>query len=253
MQVTTVRIPVRTRRHGRGRLGRPPPEKFKAVGNEVKAEAFCKHPDKRPMLFRLELDDTPRIDVNQMVMMARLAGFIARTATAEITTLEDPFLLKQTHGPVDSRDGDPAIPLGGAPIQLLNIGMILSLGEHLGNQPTLPCHLEAALQTETPYPGFSAETIAGFIVNAWFGYHASPRSPKASVLPTSSTKTSHVCAAIIRRQTRDAAPGQSAGRATSDAWRNLAPPSGIQPAGPNAHGTVQASYYKPTSDDGAEA
>ena len=57
----------------------------------------------------LELDDLAGFDVDQVVVLAVLGGFVAGAAAAEIAPLEDALLLEQADGAVDGGDRDAAV------------------------------------------------------------------------------------------------------------------------------------------------
>ncbi len=54
--------------------------------------------------------------------------------------------------PVRGRDRDVPVDLGGAPIQLFDVGVILRVRQHPGDDPALLGHLEALFDTEPLKP-----------------------------------------------------------------------------------------------------
>jgi hypothetical protein len=54
--------------------------------------------------------------------------------------------------PAHGRDRDVPVDLGGAPIQLFDVGVILRVRQHPGDDPALLGHLEAFFDTEPLKP-----------------------------------------------------------------------------------------------------
>ena len=85
----------------------------------------------------VELDDAARFDVDQMVVVLVGRGFIAHAAAFELAPLEDARLLEQPHRPIDRGDRDVAVDHGGAPVQFLDVGVIIRIGKHARDDPAL--------------------------------------------------------------------------------------------------------------------
>ena len=100
------------------------------------------------MLRIFELDHFASIDVDEMIVAPVLRWLIARAAATEITPLEDPFLLQQTNGAVDGRDGNMGIEAGRTAIQLLDIGVVRGFGKHPSDYPALPGHFQASFDAQ---------------------------------------------------------------------------------------------------------
>src|SRR5262249_5004027 len=77
-----------------------------------------------------EFDDLAGLDVDQMVVMRLGRGLVARAAVAEIVAVEDACFLEQPHGAVHRRDRNAGVDRRGASIDLLDVGVILGLGQH---------------------------------------------------------------------------------------------------------------------------
>src|SRR5215471_3937885 len=74
-----------------------------------------------------KLDDFTRLDVDQVVVMAKPCRLVAGAPVTEIVALENACPFKQTHRAVDRGKRDARIPRGGATVNLFNIWMILCL------------------------------------------------------------------------------------------------------------------------------
>src|SRR3546814_17753553 len=83
------------------------------------------------------------LDVDQVIVVRFGRGLVARTAVAEIMAIEDAGLLEQPHRAVDGRDRDARIDRRGALIDLLDIGMIVGVGEHARDDAALLGDAEA--------------------------------------------------------------------------------------------------------------
>ena len=73
----------------------------------------------------------------------------------------DPSFLEQPHGAVHRGDRDASVQRRGAPVQLLDIGMVGRVGEHARDDPALAGHLEAALHAQALDPAFHQAEITG--------------------------------------------------------------------------------------------
>ena len=93
--------------------------------------------------FRLEFDHFAAAQIDQMVVMAIPAGFVARAALAEIVPLDDAGILEQPHGAIDGGDRDPVVDLGAAPVQFLDVGMIVGARQHARDHAALLGHAHA--------------------------------------------------------------------------------------------------------------
>lgn len=67
-------------------------------------------------LVRTELDDTPRIDIDEMVMVLLFRGFVARPSICKDMTFKNTLVLKQFDGSVDSGKGNARVDLCGSPV-----------------------------------------------------------------------------------------------------------------------------------------
>src|SRR5262245_62316637 len=80
-------------------------------------------------LLGLELDHFAGAQIDEMVVMRVRYLFVARPAVAEIMPLDDAGILEQLHGPIHRRDRNAVIDRGTAPIEFLNVGMVLGRSE----------------------------------------------------------------------------------------------------------------------------
>src|SRR5262245_61186679 len=71
-----------------------------------------------------EFDDPPALHVDEVVVMLLAHFLVARAAGAEFMTLENVRLLEQPHRAIDSGQADTRVDLGGAAMQLLDVGMV---------------------------------------------------------------------------------------------------------------------------------
>ena len=76
-------------------------------------------------LLGLELDHFAGAQVDQMVVVRVGDLLVARAAVAEIVPLDDAGILEQLDGAVDGRDRDALVDRGAAPVELLDVGMIV--------------------------------------------------------------------------------------------------------------------------------
>src|ERR1039458_3334319 len=76
-------------------------------------------------LGRAEFDHFAAAQVDQVVVMGFRGGFVTRAPLAEIVPLDDAGILEQAHGAVYGGNGNPVVDLGAAPIELLDVGMIV--------------------------------------------------------------------------------------------------------------------------------
>ena len=82
----------------------------------------------------------PRLDVDQMIVVAAGGLLVAAAAGAEVVALEDAVGREQLDGAIDGRQRNAAIDGIGAPVDLLDIGMILGRRENAGDDAPLPRH-----------------------------------------------------------------------------------------------------------------
>ena len=87
-----------------------------------------------------------------VVVMAPFDLFVAGASIAEVEPLEDLLLLEQAYRAVDRGDTDPGIDLDHPAVQLFDIGMIVRIREHAGNDAPLLGHLHALVTAELFYP-----------------------------------------------------------------------------------------------------
>ena len=116
---------------------------FHAVIDEAIAELFGDPPLEHLELLVDEFDDLAGLDVDQMVVMRFLRGFVTRATVAEFMTLENSGVLEQAHGAVDRGDRDLGVDRGGAFVERLDIGMIIGLAEHARDRAALFGNAEA--------------------------------------------------------------------------------------------------------------
>ena len=74
---------------------------------------------------------------------------LERAAVAELMPLENAGALEQTHGAVDGRERDARVARAGAPINLLDVGVVFRFRQHLGDGSPLARHAHAHLGAET--------------------------------------------------------------------------------------------------------
>src|SRR3569623_3363856 len=84
-----------------------------------------------------KLDHLAGLDVDQMIVMRFRRGLVARAAIAEIVAVEDAGLLEQPDGAIDRGDRNARVDRRGALIDLLDIGMVVGLGQHAGDHTAL--------------------------------------------------------------------------------------------------------------------
>ena len=73
---------------------------------------------------------------------------VARAAIAEIVAVENAGFLEQANGAVHGRDRDTGIDLRRALIDLLDIGVVVRLGQHAGDDSALLSNAQALLVAE---------------------------------------------------------------------------------------------------------
>src|SRR5579862_8421019 len=99
--------------------------KFQPMPDQIVAELFG---DEMLQLFYFiiaKLDHPAALQVDQVVVMRAGHLFVSRTAVAKIVPSQYVSLFKEAYGAINRGDADMRIDLGGAPIDLLDIGMIV--------------------------------------------------------------------------------------------------------------------------------
>src|ERR1039457_2872058 len=94
-------------------------------------------------LGRAEFDHFAAAQVDQVVVMRFRGGYVTRAPLAEIVPLDDAGILEQAHGAVHGGNGNPIVDLGAAPVQLLDIGMIVGPRQHARDGAALLGHAHA--------------------------------------------------------------------------------------------------------------
>src|SRR5437763_1566395 len=80
-----------------------------------------------------------------MTSASAIAAVSATAAGAEVVPLQEPLGGKQLEGAVDGGQRDTRIERIGAPIDLLDIGVVLGPREDAGNDASLPRHPQPIL------------------------------------------------------------------------------------------------------------
>src|ERR1043165_108401 len=101
-----------------------------------------------------ELDHLSALDVDQVIVVAKPGRLVAGTTIAEIVPLEDACPFEQAHGPVDRGQRYARIARRGSAVDLLDVGVILGLGEYLGDGTPLTRHAHALLGAKALKPAF---------------------------------------------------------------------------------------------------
>src|SRR5262249_24374909 len=94
-------------------------------------------------LFRLKLDHLARAQIDEVVVMAVGHLLIASAPVAEVMPLDDPCILEQLHGSINRRDRDAIVYCGTAPIELLNVRMIIGRRQYACDHSALLGHAHA--------------------------------------------------------------------------------------------------------------
>lgn len=132
------------------------PVKFHAMINETVSQP-CRNARLQFLDFRImEFDDSATFDIDKMIVVIVLHGFIARTTTLELVALDDPGFFEQFDGAVDRGDGDARIDLGDAAMQRFDIGVIINGPEHPRDHPALFGNAQAFFEAERFKIDFSA-------------------------------------------------------------------------------------------------
>jgi TusA-related sulfurtransferase len=113
----------------------------------------------------VEFDDLAALDVDQVIMMLVRRFFVARAAVAEVVLGENAGFLKESHRPINRRNGNIRIYCRRAPMHRLDVGMVVGFGQDACDHSPLVRHLETALGAQqfqlrfairhatTPYTG----------------------------------------------------------------------------------------------------
>src|ERR1700712_1073775 len=99
-------------------------EQFEPQRDQVETQPGRDFLQQRLMLGVGEFDDLAGLDVDQVVVMAVLGGFVAGPAAAEIAAFQDALLLEQPDRAIDRGDRYPLVQRRGAAIQFLDVGMV---------------------------------------------------------------------------------------------------------------------------------
>src|SRR5262245_40459241 len=124
------------------------------MSDEAKAEVACHALLQLLDLLVRELDDLSGLDVDQVIVVAKPSRLVAGPPVSEIVTLEDTRPFEQAHGPIDGGQRDAGVTRRRPAVDLLYIGVIVGLGEHLGDGPALARHAHALLGAEALKPAF---------------------------------------------------------------------------------------------------
>ena len=73
--------------------------------------------------------------------------------------LEDAGALEQAHGAIDRRERDARVARARPAIDFLDVGVILGLRQHPGDDPPLARHAHAPLGAETLEPAFPVAVL----------------------------------------------------------------------------------------------
>src|SRR5262245_39674492 len=94
-----------------------------------------------------KLDDLPRLEVDQMVVVIVAGLLVARPAIAEVMLRQDSGIFEQLHRAIDGRDRDPGVDDGGAAVELLDIRVVPGFGQNAGDDAALLGHSHAPFDT----------------------------------------------------------------------------------------------------------
>src|SRR5688572_7689306 len=88
-----------------------------------------------------KFNDPAAGQIDEMIMV--LGGrFLITGAALEGMAFENSHVLEQANRPIDSGQRDSAVEGGSAPVQLLDIRVVGSLGNHLGDRAALTRHAQ---------------------------------------------------------------------------------------------------------------
>jgi hypothetical protein len=85
----------------------------------------------------VKFDHIASFNVDQMVVMFFLHGFVARTAALEIMAFDDAGFFEQFYGAIDGGDRNPRVDGGNAAVQCLDIWVIVDAAENAGDDAAL--------------------------------------------------------------------------------------------------------------------
>lgn len=119
--------------------------------DQSKAELFG---DLALQLFQLRIDklyDTARFDIDQMIMVRFGSGLVTRAPVAEIVPFQNARFLEQPHCAVNGGDGDARVYGRCALVQMLDVGVILGIGNDLRYHAPLVGNPQAFFSTQGFY------------------------------------------------------------------------------------------------------
>ena len=118
-------------------------EQFQAVIDQPIAE-FPRHNLLQLFdLFVVELDDFTGLQVYQVVVVVITGFLVACSSIPEVDPLNNAGILEQPDRSVNSGNGDAVINRRRPPVHLLDIWMVVGLGNDLRDDPTLLGHPHA--------------------------------------------------------------------------------------------------------------
>ena len=93
----------------------------------------------------IEFSHFTGLDIDQMLMM--LAGlFVTGAPVAEFQPFNNPGFFQQLYSAIDSCNGNGVVLLDRAPIEFINIRVILGIADHTNNHLSLAGHADAFLE-----------------------------------------------------------------------------------------------------------
>lgn len=126
--------------------------------NEPKTELFSDLP-LQGFKFRIDkLDHTPRLHVNQVIMMRFRRRFIPRTPVPKIMTIQYASFFKQADGAVHCGNGDPRINGRGTLMQCLDIRVVLRVRQNARDDPALLCNAQPFFSAQRLYIDHTCHT-----------------------------------------------------------------------------------------------
>ena len=125
--------------------------KLQLVADQAEPQ-LAGHPLLQPLdLLVAELDHAAALDVDQVVVVAAGGLLVAAAAGAEIVALQEAVGLEQLDGAVDGRERDARIHAVGAPVDLLDVGVIPGGGQNAGDDAALARHPQPLLRAQLLY------------------------------------------------------------------------------------------------------
>jgi hypothetical protein len=129
-------------------------EQLEPVADQAKAE-LARHGLLQALdLLVLELDHLAGLHVDEVIVMAVPGRLIARAAVAELMALKNAGAFEQAHGAVHGGERNAGIAGTRPAINLLDIGVVVRLRQHLGDHPALTGHAHPPLGAEALDPAF---------------------------------------------------------------------------------------------------